>query len=134
MEKIYINRDCCIAYTIVALHNIFHGKNKESNLESIVLEIKELFESYTDENKLMELMENILEKEGKNKIIIDKGYEKIGMTIDECAMYLGVSKQLVAELIKLPDFPCIKFKRRILINKLGINDWMTKNIGKFLEY
>ena len=48
--------------------------------------------------------------------------------------YLGVSKQLVAELVKLPDFPCVKFKRRILINKLGINDWMTKNIGNFIKY
>lgn len=56
------------------------------------------------------------------------------MTIEECAAYLGVSKQLVAELVKLDDFPCIKFKRRILINKLGLNEWMNNNIGKFLDY
>ena len=134
MERIYINRECCIAYTVLVLHNIFHSANKEKKLEDIVSEIRTMFEVYTDENRLIELMEDILRKEGKNKVIIDRESEKIGMTIDECAEYLGVSKQLVAELVKLPDFPCIKFKRRILINKLGINDWMTNNIGKFLKY
>lgn len=134
MERVYINRECCIAYTVLALHTIFHSANKERTLEDLVSEIRIMFEIYTDENRLMELMEDVLKKEGKNKVTIDIEGEKIGMTIEECAAYLGVSKQLVAELVKLPDFPCIKFKRRILINKLGINDWMTKNIGKFLKY
>ena len=131
MERIYINRECCIAYAVLALHTIFHSANKERTLEDVVSEISKI---YTDENRLIELMEDILKKEGKYKVTIDVEGEKIGMTIEECATYLGVSKQLVAELVKLPDFPCIKFKRRILINKLGINDWMTKNIGKFLKY
>ncbi len=134
MERIYINRECCIAYAVLALHTIFHSANKERTLEDVVSEITKMSKIYTDENRLIELMEDILKKEGKYKVTIDVEGEKIGMTIEECATYLGVSKQLVAELVKLPDFPCIKFKRRILINKLGINDWMTKNIGKFLKY
>ena len=134
MERIYINRECCIAYAVLALHTIFHSANKERTLEDVVSEITKMSKIYTDENRLIELMEDILKKEGKYKVTIDVEGEKIGMTIEECATYLGVSKQLVAELVKLPDFPCIKFKRRILINKLGINDWMTRNIGKFLKY
>ena len=127
MERIYINRECCIGYIVMAFHSIFHSANKERTVEDVIAEIRTMFEIYTDENMLMKLMEEILIKEGKNKITINTGIEKIGMTIEEC-------EQLVAELVKLPDFPCVKFKRRILINKLGINDWMTKNIGKFIKY
>ena len=134
MERIYINRECCIGYIVMAFHSIFHSANKERTVEDVIEEIRTMFEVYKDENMLLKLMKDILIKEGKNKITINTGIEKIGMTIEECAEYLGVSKQLVAELVKLPDFPCVKFKRRILINKLGINDWMTKNIGNFIKY
>lgn len=134
MERIYINRECCIAYTVLALHRIFCSPKKEKTLKDVISEIRVMFELYTDENELIEQAEGILKKEGKNKVIIDRACEKIGMTIEECATYLGVSKQLVAELVKLDDFPCIKFKRRILINKLGLNEWMNNNIGKFLDY
>ena len=134
MERVYINRECGIAYTLLAFHTIFHSANKEISIEDLAKEIRVMFEIYTDEEKLMEKMEEILNKEGKNKITINTGIEKIGMTIEECAAYLGVSERLVAELIKLPDFPCVKFKRRILINKLGINEWITNNAGKFLKY
>lgn len=134
MERIYINRECCVAYIVLALHSIFRSANKERTIEDVVAEIRAMFDVYKDENTLMKLMEEILAKEGKNKIIINTGIEKIGITIEECAEYLGVSKQLVAELVKLPDFPCVKFKRRILINKAGIIDWLTENTGKFIKY
>ena len=135
METIYIDRESCIAYAIMALHTIFHSANKEITMEGFVEEIKIMFVLYSDEEKLKEKLEEVLKNEGKIKISINNsGIEKIGMTIEECAEYLGVSKQLVAELVKLPDFPCVKFKRRILINKVGINDWMNRNIGKFLKY
>lgn len=79
-------------------------------------------------------MEEKLTQLEKNRINTNNKNEKIGMTIGECAKYLGLSEKLVAELVKLPDFPCIKFKRRILINKLGINEWMTRNSGHFIRY
>ncbi len=134
MERVYINKECSIAYTVLALHTIFNSGNKEITIGDLVKEIKAMFEIYTNEERVMKRMDEILKVEGKNKITISTGLEKIGMTIEECATYLGVSERLVAELVKLPDFPCVKFKRRILINKLGINDWMTRNTGKFLKY
>ncbi len=134
MEKVYINRECCLAYTVLGLHALIHSSNKAISIEEIVKEIRAMFDIYTKEDKLLERMEEILAKEGDRKIAVDTGIEKIGMTIDECATYMGVSPKLVAELVKLPEFPCIKFKRRILINKLGINEWMTKNIGRFIKY
>ena len=46
--------------------------------------------------------------------------EKIGLNVSEAANMLGISKNLMSELIKYPDFPCIKFKRRIVIYKTGL--------------
>lgn len=43
--------------------------------------------------------------------------EKIGINIKEASEILGISKQLMTELTKLKDFPCIKFERRSVINK-----------------
>lgn len=57
--------------------------------------------------------------------------EKIGLNIKEAADYLGIGKNLMADLVKYPDFPCIKFKRRILINKNQLQEWFNKNSGRF---
>ena len=57
--------------------------------------------------------------------------EKIGINIKEASEILGISKQLMTELTKLKDFPCIKFKRRIVINKNKLQDWFDKNSGRF---
>lgn len=65
MERIYINRECCIAYTVLALHSIYHSANKERTIEDIVKEIRTMFDIYTDEIFLMKIMNNIL-KEEKN--------------------------------------------------------------------
>ena len=58
--------------------------------------------------------------------------ERIGLNVSEAAKLLGISKNLMSELIKYPDFPCIKFKRRIVINKNKLQDWFDKNSGRFL--
>ena len=57
--------------------------------------------------------------------------EKIGLNVSEAAELLGISKNLMSELIKYPDFPCIKFKRRIVINKKKLQDWFDANCGKY---
>lgn len=57
--------------------------------------------------------------------------EKIGINVQEAAAMMGISKNLMADLVKYPDFPCIKFKRRIVINKNKLQDWFDKNSGRF---
>lgn len=57
--------------------------------------------------------------------------EKIGLNISEAANLMGISKNLMGELVKYPDFPCIKFKRRIVINKKMLQSWFDKNSGRF---
>lgn len=61
----------------------------------------------------------------------DNNDEKIGLNISEAAILLGISKNLMAELVKYPDFPCIKFKRRIVINKKMLQKWFDENSGRF---
>ena len=56
--------------------------------------------------------------------------EKIGINIQEASEILGISKQLMTELTKLKDFPCIKFERRIVINKPKMIEWFDKNAGR----
>ena len=58
--------------------------------------------------------------------------EKIGINIQEAAQLLGISKNLMGELVKVPGFPCIKFKRRIVINRLELPNWFSKNSGRYI--
>ena len=59
MERIYINRECCVAYTIMALHSILHSANKERTIEDFIAEIRSAFEIYTDEIKLLNVANKI---------------------------------------------------------------------------
>ena len=60
-----------------------------------------------------------------------KNNEKLGLNVSEAADLMGISKNLMSELVKYPDFPCIKFKRRIVINRNKLPDWFDKNSGRF---
>ena len=76
MERIYINRECCIAYTVLALHSIYHSANKERTIEDVVKEIRTMFDIYTDEIFLMKTKENILKEEGDKRITFCINKEK----------------------------------------------------------
>lgn len=135
MERIYINRDCCIAYTLLALHTIQKTANDGIKINEFIEEIKTMFNVYQDEIELMKKAHKILEREGNKKIFfINEDDEKIGITIEECAEYMGVSKQLMAEIVREPGFPCIKFKRRFLINKSKVQEWFNNNSGRRIRY
>ena len=60
--------------------------------------------------------------------------EKIGLNVKEAAQYLGINEKLMSELTKIKGFPCIKFKRRIIINKLELSEWFKKNAGKHFDF
>ena len=68
MERIYINRECCVAYVVLALNSIYHSANKERTIEDLLEEIKVMFKVYPEETKLMGMMEKIIAKEGKYKV------------------------------------------------------------------
>jgi len=56
--------------------------------------------------------------------------EKVGINIQEASKIMGISKKLMSDLTKLKDFPCIKFERRIVINKPKMLEWFEKNSGR----
>lgn len=57
--------------------------------------------------------------------------EQIGINIEQAAKCMGISKKLMARLTKEVDFPCIKFQRRIVINKELLPEWFKKHCGDF---
>ena len=103
-------------------------------MAGIVEEIKTMFIVYKDENELMQKMYKVLEEEGDKRITFCIGEERLGITIAECAELLGVSKQLMAEIVREQGFPCLKFKRRILINRNKVQDWLDNNAGRKIKY
>ena len=40
----------------------------------------------------------------------------------------------MSELVREKDFPCVRFKRRMLINRRKIRDWFDNNAGKRVKY
>lgn len=72
MEKIFIEREWCINYILLALNNIEHSANKERTINELIEEIRNLFDIYTDETKIKQTEEKILKEIGKRKILITK--------------------------------------------------------------
>ena len=57
--------------------------------------------------------------------------EKICISIEEAREMLGIGRNLMLELIKTDGFPCIRFKRKIIIDKKKFIDWISDNYGKY---
>jgi len=57
--------------------------------------------------------------------------EQLSISIDEARKMLGIGRNLMLELVKLDGFPCIKFKRKILINKSKLKQWFDENNGQY---
>ena len=57
--------------------------------------------------------------------------EKIGLNIKEASRLMEINEKLMSELTHVKGFPCIKFKRRIVINKLRLQEWFDKNSGRY---
>ena len=45
---------------------------------------------------------------------------------------LGIGNKTCLELFHRYDFPCIKFERRIVINKPQMIEWFNKNSGRII--
>lgn len=60
--------------------------------------------------------------------------EKIGITVDEAAKMLGIGKNLMLKLVTVPDFPAIRFKKKIIINKNKLQQWFDDNAGTYGNY
>lgn len=131
MEQIYIDRDYAIGYAVMAIHTLYKSANEQFTIKELIEEIKTMFVIYKEKDTLMVAVQRVIKEEGDIKLSIN-GKEYI--TLKECAEHLGISKQLMSELVREKDFPCVRFKRRILINKRKIRDWFDTNAGKRVKY
>jgi hypothetical protein len=68
MERVYINRECSVAYVVMAINSICNSANKERTVEDFIEEIITMTEIYTDETELIKLMNKFIKKEKKLKI------------------------------------------------------------------
>ena len=131
MEQIYIDRDYAIGYTIMAIHTLYKSANEQFTIKELMEEIKVMFAVYKEQDALMDATKRVLQEEWDIKLNINA---KEYITLKECAEHLGISKQLMSELVREKDFPCVRFKRRMLINRRKIRDWFDNNAGKRVKY
>ena len=71
MERIFIDREWCIAYIVLALDSILNSANKERTLNDLIEEIRTMFSIHTDENQINKLTNTILNRKEQMKIIVD---------------------------------------------------------------
>jgi len=76
MERVFIDREWCIAYAVLALNSIYHSANKERTINDFVEEIKTMFNVHQDETVLMNLKKSVLLKEGNYKIKVIKSRKR----------------------------------------------------------
>ncbi|MDM5310349.1 helix-turn-helix domain-containing protein [Peribacillus frigoritolerans] len=57
--------------------------------------------------------------------------ERRTMTVQETAAYLGVSKDLIYNMVKTGELPAVKLGRRILFRKEVLERWMQAQEMKF---
>lgn len=70
MERIFIDREWCINYVLLAFDNVDNSTNKERTIQEFLEEIRNLFNAYTDETKMIQTEKEILKRIGKKKITI----------------------------------------------------------------
>ena len=61
---------------------------------------------------------------------MNENQERLTITVDEAAVMLGISKKYMLEMVKRDDFPAIKLKRKIIINKQQFIQWFN-NLTNF---
>lgn len=61
---------------------------------------------------------------------MNENEERLTITVAEAAIMLGISKNNMLEMVKRDDFPAIKLKRKILINKQQFVQWFN-NLTNF---
>ena len=67
MERIFIDREWCIAYVVLALDSA----NKERTLNDFIEEIKTMFNVHQDETILLKIAEEIIANKEKLLITVD---------------------------------------------------------------
>lgn len=71
MERIFIERENILAYAVLAIDSIYHSANRERTIDDFIEEIKTMFDVHEDQEQLIKLMKNIMNKKEKLIITVD---------------------------------------------------------------
>lgn len=71
MERIFIERENILAYAVLAIDSIYHSANRERTIDDFIEEIKTMFDVHEDQEQLIKLMKNIINKKEKLIITVD---------------------------------------------------------------
>lgn len=70
MERIFINRDWCVDYVLLAIDSIDNSANKERTVRDLIKEIEVMFDIYTDDIELKKIRKKLIKKLGRRKILL----------------------------------------------------------------
>lgn len=71
MERIFVERENILAYAVLAIDSIYHSANRERTIDDFIEEIKTMFDVHEDQEQLLKLMKNIMNKKEKLIITVD---------------------------------------------------------------
>lgn len=71
MERIFVERENILAYAVLAIDSIYHSANRERTIDDFIEEIKTMFDVHEDQEQLIKLMKNIMNKKEKLIITVD---------------------------------------------------------------
>ena len=71
MERIFVERENILAYAVLATDSIYHSANRERTIDDFIEEIKTMFDVHEDQEQLIKLMKNIMNKKEKLIITVD---------------------------------------------------------------
>ena len=71
MERIFVERENILAYAVLAIDSIYHSANRERTIDDFIEEIKTMFDVHEDQEQLIKLMKNIINKKEKLIITVD---------------------------------------------------------------
>ena len=72
MERVFIDREWCITYVLLAFESIENSANKERTMKDIIEEIEVMFDIYTDDIEMKKIKNRLIKSLGKRKILLIK--------------------------------------------------------------
>lgn len=115
-----------IALSIIAISEFVCSSENELDINYIYDKISKIKKEYSKQ-KLIEYANDVL----KNNFLIQKNTYPFAINIEQASKMMGVSKQLMRKFTEDSDFPCIRTKRRVIINTNLLPEWFKNHTGDF---
>lgn len=70
MERVFIDREWCVTYFLLAIESIDNSANKERKIKDIIEEIEVMFDIYTDDIEMKKIKKRLIKSLGKRKMLL----------------------------------------------------------------